>query len=333
MIVLAGSSIVNGNIEASKSSFTTMLDGLVSLFDNPGAAAMQSVKEYMSLGTVEAWALTAILTTLKPIAFALIVCFMMSNILQQYMAFNNQMPMIILVKSFAYMCVAVVALDNIYYIVEIFVNLNNSFAETISTGLNEAMKDKSLFDNLLPEGESVENLIEAAKTNGLADALWNDAKTLVMSMLCAFMGVLTGFVNMIASLITSVVVYSAKLEMMIRFAFAPIAVAGLCSESHKNQAIHYLKKCLAAAMTCGAIMILMYIANILPMAKAVEAITFLAHPEDAKNAILGVPSGALTLLSIVAIEINCALMSIIAPFSALGAISTVKSIINEALGA
>ena len=334
ILMAAGNSVVNSNIEGAKNNVVNVLDKLNQMVTDPGASALGTTWEYLEITPTEALVLTKIMEVLKPIAFGLIVIFFVSNLIQQYMAFNNQIPMLILVKSAAFVIVAVVALDYMFNIVSIFVNLSNSFAQTIKTGLDGALTTAEVAQS--GSGGDWAETMQQAKDTILSDAQWTQAKNVLMSVMFWVISGLTSLITALADLIKSIVLYSTKLEMLIRWAFAPIALASLGSESHKHEALRYFRKCLAASLTCGAAMILMYIASILPAATAMKAIRELANP-TVGDVVAGVATGgttaALSLADNMALIGNAALMSIIMPFSAIGAISAVKSTINEALGA
>ncbi len=328
ILLATGNSVINQNQEHSKNIIIKVFEDTASWISDPSSITRDTVWDYMEITGGDTQLLTTILTTLKPIAFALVVVFMLVNLMNQYAAMGNQMSLIILTKVFLYTAVAIVALDYIGAIVSQFCTLQNAFAESVQSAISG-----STLENPGADGISAVTKVEAVR-QAIVGFDYANVGTLLQSVELVILSVVGWVVNAIAMLITSVVVFSAKLEMMIKFAFTPFALAGMCSDDHRSQAIHYLRKCLAASFYCGAIMILMYIANSIPANNAINAMYEALQATDAAvSGTGGVASAGMEAIGGVAVFANSWILTIIGPFSAIGAISTVKSTINEALGA
>ena len=74
---------------------------------------------------------------------------------------------------------------------------------------------------------------------------------------------LTGMLgNGIVQLASSLAVYSVAIEIGVRYAFTPIAIADLYSEKFRSSGMQWLKKLLACALTGAVMYVVIYSADI-----------------------------------------------------------------------
>jgi hypothetical protein len=132
----------------------------------------------------------------------------------------------------------------------------------------------------------------------------------------AFSSVIAAILSIIATAIILIVVYTAKIELMIRFCFAPVGFSGFADSENRNESMRYLKKLCASIVYCGAILLVLWIAS-----TGSNSIMSSIQSEASTNMFLQLLQN---------IEVNIFMMVI--PIAAVGSISAAKSAVNEAFG-
>lgn len=139
--------------------------------------------------------------------------------------------------------------------------------------------------------------------------------SLIALVVLLFVTMIGKLVSIVGTVIVFIVCVSAKIELLVRFAFAPIGFATIAGEHRPGESLRFLKKLFASCFYCGAIVVAMYIA-------CAQTTTFTTSIDLTDSNILTI---AITYVT------NC-FYSMAMPLAAAGSISTAKSIINEAFG-
>lgn len=142
------------------------------------------------------------------------------------------------------------------------------------------------------------------------DANWSLIGLIIMLLFSAFGKI----ISIIASAIIFIVCASAKIELIVRLAFAPIGFATIAGEGRPGDSLRFLKKLFASCFYCGAIVVAMYISCALT--------TTMINPISESSNYLAMAIGYI---------VN-SVYTFAMPLAAAGAISTAKSIINESFG-
>lgn len=255
-----------------------------------GKGLAETITGYMTFNDQEGVIIETVMETLEPIAFTIIIIYFMSGLIEQYLMAGRELDAAAIAKTGAGLVIADFLLQISYFLVGKILTLQNGFLKVFSGIIEKAGENQVTSNPLDLSGESLVTLI-----------------------LLVTLSALGGIVRTIASLIIAITVFSAKLEILVRCAFLPIGISGIVSDSHRQSAMRYLRKTVAAMLYGGMVILVMYVASQLPLA---EAIT-----EDYNG------------LGWIWIWLKSSIMSLIAPFAGVGAISVGKSIINEALEA
>lgn len=165
--------------------------------------------------------------------------------------------------------------------------------------------------------EAVQKAIEAKDpVNVLKASLQKSSMlSLVGAMISAH---IARFLSAIASFGLTFVCLSTKLEILLRMAFAPVALSGFASDSRRQQASTYLRKMFACMLYAAGIIILVKLGAALAIGGSLKGII----SEDTSNNVYAIGISIATSAG----------QTVIIPFAIIGAISAMKSVINEALG-
>ena len=212
------------------------------------------------------------------------------------------------------------------YLVGQFLGFSNWFASQMYTALKQADVERNLVEN---------NVSAAIKDLNLLSLL-----------IGIILGLLNKMINLIAMFFVEFVVFSTKLEILIRMAFAPIGLAGFASADTKSGALRYLRKMIACACYTAALIFIVYVGNALPiiqaqnsteafgnlLANASASASASAAASAAASASASAAASGSGLTALVNFLTSC-VGTIVVPFASLGCFSAAKQAINEALGA
>ena len=313
-----------------------------------GMSAMAiSLMEFKQL---EAGILTTIYAYFAPIAATLVAIYFCTGVITTYINLGKQLDLQAFIKMFAGIIMSDAVIMATPTLVSNLFGLSNFFAVEMNTQMLKAMED------------STKELIDMSEI-GLGDL------NFVMLMAAGMGAVISGVSSLIATCVLCGVIFSAKLELMLRFAFAQIGLAGFASDDHRHEAMRYFRKMLASALYAGAVVMTLHMAAVAMNASTIENAlkggtgigntlenigeNGLAAGAKAKDmvgdgaagkvaeaaatvggayATYGWELGKNSILN-VTVVVRQTVLGLVAPFSAIGAITAAKGIINDALGA
>lgn len=243
--------------------------------------------------------LTKILEVTCPIGFILMAMYFMIGLLKDGTN-EKDTDIHMLIRNGIMLIVSDLLLINAPKIIGTLMSLSNSFMETMRKTTEAAGLEMA---DLMVNGT-------AEMTATLNDLSW-------IALIVLFIVSLISYVmGLFGAAITFVVCASAKIELMIRFSYAPIGLASVAEGGpHAHEAIRYLKKLFASGFQFGAIILALFLANIFGKG-------FLTHPTVANR----------DYLSFAIAYFTNAIYSMVLPLAAVGSISAAKQLINEAFG-
>lgn len=251
-----------------------------------------------------------------PFGFMLMVIYFVVALIQDSSS-GKELTAMDFARPAFWLIVADVILTNMGPILSSLMGLSNLAAQTAI----DAMTDNNVLANTIEDIADADGLLAAA----------NVLKLIVQLVL----SVIQWIIQLIAALILFIVLWSSKMELLIRLSFSPIGLASFADESQKNSAIHYLKKLVASAFY--------YAATIAAISFALQQSVSLATQSMARGYTYDestgkvVQSGALdnfadSFITAGLMRIEAVLYTAIAPFAAVGLVSAAKSAVNEAFG-
>lgn len=147
----------------------------------------------------------------------------------------------------------------------------------------------------------------------------SDLKLGLLAALAIYFLMLIGkMVGTIGAIVVYIVCISAKIELILRFVYAPIGFASVAQGGNGGESIRYLKKLVASCFYCAAILVALFFATTISQ----TLIT---------NGLAGAYNGSVLSMAMTYV-MNC-FYTLIAPLAAVGTVTTVKSIVNESFGA
>ncbi len=154
-------------------------------------------------------------------------------------------------------------------------------------------------------------------SDAIADTMTKiyDGQGFLKGMFLFLMSLITGLVGKAAGAVILVMLYTRKVEMLLRLSFSSLAFANVYGELNRSDAVRYLKKLLALSLQGIGIAGALAIIGELQKTQLKELLEVLEKNADGK---MGVILGA-------QIEL-CVYM-----FVAIGVISTVKTVLNDAI--
>ena len=225
-----------------------------------------------------------------PIAMVMMVLYFLINLFSNAMQ-EREPDMNIFVRTGIYLIIGDLLLINTPEILSAFMGLSNGMLNQMNEAMGTIAGDVMAFD-----------MVEGLTSFLAAIALF----------IVSFIGKL---LSIIGSVIVFVVCVSAKIELMLRLAYAPIGFASMAGED-RHGSMRYLKKLFASAFYCGAIVVAMFIACTISTGMLVTL------PDADKT----------NILSVAMRYVMASLYTMAMPLAAAGVINTAKSTINEAFG-
>lgn len=228
-----------------------------------------------------------------PVGFVMMVIAFLVGFINQYKA-GKELTIDEVARPMFFLVLADLILTNIGPIISTMMGISNLGAQTLV----------SLWPQL-----ALNAVFEEAQQDSLGNISLFGLLPLIFS----------NFIGMIFSIISSailfVVLLTAKMEVLLRFSFAPIGLASIADESRKDEVFRYFKKLLASAFYLIAIIVaLEYSASFATMLNM-----------DILNSDTNVFTKAFASL-----ETDIFAMAL--PFSAIGMVSVAKNIVNESFG-
>lgn len=214
----------------------------------------------------------------------------------------------------------------LYFLITLFVSVSNEREPDVhifwKAGILLIIADLTLTHSpeiigyLMSMSNSLLNDMSATVTNLAETPAQADFDVSFLALIVlVFVSLIGKLVSIVGSIIVFIVCVSAKIELLVRLAFAPIGFATIAGEHRPGESLRYLKKLFASCFYCGAIVVAMYIA-------CAQATTLMRPIDVSLN----------NVLSIVIMYITNCFYGMAMPLAAAGAISTAKTIINEAFG-
>ncbi len=140
-------------------------------------------------------------------------------------------------------------------------------------------------------------------------------KSSIVGLTFTFLMTFIGFLlTLVAAAFLFVVLLSAKVEIMLRFIFAPIGIASMADETKRDDSFRYLKKMLASAFYLAGIQMALHYT----MYFGIDNINPIGN--------LGEADGFVSIL----FTLEAAIFRAALPFSAVGVVSIAKNVVNEA---
>lgn len=232
---------------------------------------------------------------LLTIAFSLIAVYLISGIIDNYLMLGRDIDMHVMIKMLCALVVADVIIEATPTIINCVLGGSAALLRDVIALITEAEQDSS-------GSNPVTEFVDKA---GLLQLVGAAIVTTVMKV-----------VTSVPALGLKVILFSTQLEIIIRCIFAPIGLAGFANEAHRHEATRYLRKLIASGVYAAAIYITMF-----ATLKISSTYTTASY------------EGITDLLGWITLNAGNVMTQLVGPFAAIGAIGTVKGIINEALGA
>ena len=274
-----------------------LLDAVKFMQNATADTATTAAVSAMSFSATDASILTSVFAIVSPPALLLMATFFIASIGEES-ASGKELKIDNFIIAGMWLVLADLLLSHASDIISVLLGLSNNFGKQMQEAMDKAVS------------------LNAATPEGTIDGLENQS---LFSLVFTFMLSLLGFVlQCVTVIVILIVVYSAKIELMVRFAFSPIGFANAASSSGKHEAVRYLRKLIASAFYCAAIVLVLYIAN-----TATSSLLTTVEPK----------ADATSFMARVMVRIETPLFALVAPFSAIGAIAGAKAAVNEAFGA
>lgn len=253
-------------------------------------------KDILSISNDDLQIVNHLFSLIVPIALIAMVAYWLEGYLEMTTA-GREVSKDQLSQSLIWLAIGFFVMQNIYFLTSTFAGIFNKVLEDFYDIVTGLTNDKEFSMN----------------SPDLADF------NVIVLIIALAVAIVAWFINIISQLVLSVTCLSTKIELILRFCLIPIGVTPLANATYKSDAIRFLKKTLATAFYGGVILVIIYIANI-SMANVESAM--------ANGNGFGNGGGLVALFRL----IYPALTNIVSPFAAIGAISTAKTLTNEAFG-
>lgn len=219
-----------------------------------------------------------------------------------------------IIQSFIWLLVGWTFMVCVRFIASTALGGSNVLCETFADMIKNIPK-KEAADAAQTAADAAQN---AVNTNGAANTALETMNILGL-VGCLAVSFLSWFVTQLAKIVMYISVIGVRIEILLRVALLPIGLCSMSSPTYKNDAIRYFKKTLASFFYGAVIMLAVYIAM-------TAQSSIMKDASDTVNA-----TGQNGLIAAGA-GLSNALTQLVAPFAAIGAVSSAKSIANEAFG-
>lgn len=254
---------------------------------------MTLAKDILSITDSDLTIVTALFNLIVPIALMGLIAYWLEGYLEMTIG-GREISRDQLAQSLIWLFLGFVAMQNVYYLTSMFAGVFNK----VMTSFYEVITS-----------EAVDFSMDIPDLKGL---------NVIVLVIALIVALIAWGVNIISQSVLAVTCLSTKIEIILRFCLIPIGITPLSNATYKGDAIRFLKKTLAAAFYGGMILVIIYIAD-----------TSMTNVEEAMvGNKLEEGDGLVAVLR----AIYPALTNIVSPFAAIGAISTAKTITNEAFG-
>lgn len=288
----------NLNITRKEVLFLSLHDGLVKFITLcwTSSVGVSTAQKALEFSPDDAEIVNAFLNVIAPIGITLIAVFFMIGLFRD-MSNERDTDIHVLVRAGLFLIVADLVIMYSPVIIGSLMSLANSFMKEIDTLIGGFGSDAATNPNT--------SITQELSQSGIV--------TLIFMAITSAIGWLLGIIG---GAIIFIVCVSAKIELMLRFIFAPIGISAIAEGGHgMNEGFRYLKKLFASALSFGAVIIVIFITNRMGSSYFLKA-DF--EWNDWAGFIVSYITNAIY---------TCAL-----PLAAAGTISIVKQIINEAFG-
>lgn len=292
--VIGGIVDINGALTDLISPLASSVQGGFSGATNN--SMMSAASDAMRFGSFDATVVQAIMSSVTaPLGFVLMVVYTVAGILRKVNS-GREIGFEDIVAPCLFVILADLALTNSGKIVGALMGISNGAADALLQQLKgEAFEQeiKELTETQMKNSSVVELL-------ALVWASW-----------------LSWLVGIVARLVLFVVVLTAKIELLIRLSFSPIGLASLADEGNRSEGFRYLKKLLAASLTCVAV---------------IAAVNIAIYAPAMINNTLGSTVTNESTIGVAFSRMEASFLTCLAPFVAIGSVSAAKSAINEVMG-
>lgn len=285
---------------------------------------MLMANKTMKFGQIDADMVRVIMENITgPVGFIIMVVVFLTSFLSRWKN-GNDVTMDDIAKPVLFLIIADVVLTH-----------SGTIAGSLM-GISNQAGDKMLeLADQIGENEAATSQL-AAETNALSII------GLFLLFACTLISL---FVSFIASAVLYVILISAKVEMMLRFAFSPIGFSYIADESRKDDVFRYFKKLLACVFyIVGIQAAILYCCKLgIGMAMSVLGETGGQTNENNENATLesaggGGSPGTLEpedydnsfIRALLKLEVS--IVSMAMPFAAIGMVSIAKNVVNDSFG-
>jgi hypothetical protein len=242
---------------------------------------------------------------LNPIAMALVAIYFIASMIETYFNNRGEVTLEAITKNAVGLVIADVLINNDVKIIEAVASIFNMLSMQFTAGIKELVDDPNF-------------------GSGITESTLN-GETLV-SLLFLFIASLLGFLVLkIATIIIGVNVLATKLEFVIRLCFSPVALSGFASDNYRTKSMNYLRKMVASAFYCMAVILAIYLGS----SAAADTAANLA---EAGKAAADAGIGGTGVYSTVVNYLMVILQGVMGPFAGIGVVSAAKGIVNEAFG-
>ncbi len=273
--------------------------GLISyLYDGMASNAMGIVQQVMTFNDAELTFMNSLFTIIIPIAFIMVVIFWLEGIVIKTNS-GKELSKDDFVQSVIWLLLGIVFVNCSYGLVSTFAGLSN-------TALNDFV---TIFtDDTLKQ--SVDDMMDKS-VGGLGE----DQNTIVL-IFTALIAIVARILCAVGDFAVCTTAITTKIEIIARYAFLPIGICSLGSMENKNAGISYIKKTIAASMYAAAMVMVCYIAS-----KTATSVTLNGGTNEASGIL---DKAVFSILSV--------FVPLTIPFAIIGAMSSIKSVVNEAFG-
>ena len=271
------------DLQNVSSSLITSAASSVMTFTSTDATMVSGVMKYLT----------------APVGFVLMVMYFMVAFLNQYKE-GHDWTIDDIARPVFFLVVADLALSNIGPIIGALMSISNMGGSYFIENLADIIPDYTSEDGSFASAE--------VSTSGLSII------ALVMEWVASLFG---SVVSVVASLIVFIVLYTAKMELLLRFSFSPIGLSTLADETQKQEAFRYTKKLVASAFYFLGIVVILYYSTHAISGELMGII----EENTSDNPFIAV------FLSLESIIFTAGV-----PFAAIGMVSVAKNVVNESFG-
>ncbi len=278
-----------------------LTDAIQYLMNSVASGNMKLAKAILTISDQDLSIVNAIYDLILPVAFIALIAYWLEGYLEMASG-GREISKDQITQSLTWLIIGIVVMQSINFIVSQFATINNVV-------LNDFYK--AIQDIDLSEAEA-----EAVNHEGLGGNALETMNVLLLIVALAI-AAFTWVINIFSMLVLAVTCMSAKVEIVLRLCLVPIGITPLANSAYKTEAIRYLKKTLAAVFYGGIILVVIYIAD-----------TGMATVQENMVAEAAGQEGLIAVFQ----QAYPSMLNLVAPFAAIGAISTAKSLANEAFG-